>query len=237
LLFGLSFLCKELALFMFVPTLIYLLVTRVKGFRVLWFAAVGFLVAFFGMWLFELVYQPVIEGVLVSNPVQHFMIMAKYQFSLNGLRNEPSSLWTTWYPPVSWVSPFGANAFNPQRWIWLEVGGRVYYQFAPQPNGAVEYLMFPLLCLLPVAYWIKRNSIALLSWLCLCFGFLPWFIVGFFVRTEANFYVGASVPFLAVGCAYLYSLIKSRKLKYGLAFTQLAVGLVFFLWYFPIPLF
>jgi hypothetical protein len=164
-------------------------------------------------------------------------VMFNYQFSLNGLRNEAESLWTVWYPPVAWVSPFGANAWNPQRWIWLEVAGKVYYQFTPQPNGAVEYLMFPLLVVLPVVYWFKRHALALVSWLLLVFSFMPWFLVGFVVRTEANFYVGPSIPFLALGCAYLYSLVPNRKVKYVLAITQLTVGVIFFLYYFPLPFF
>ena len=236
LMFGLGFLCKELAVLVFAATFVFLVVKKVSVWKLVWFGAVGFLVAFFGLWLFELVYRPMIDGVLVANPVQHLMIMVNYQFNLNGLRNKADALWTVWYAPWTWVSPFGANAFNPQRWIWLEVAGKVYYQFTPQPNAAVEYLMFPLLAALPVVYWVRRNALALLSWLCLCFSFLPWLAAGLVVRTEANFYVDASVPFLALGCAYLYSLVPNRKLKYALAITQLAVGAVFFLWYFPVPL-
>jgi hypothetical protein len=236
LMFGLSFLCKELAVMVFVPTLIYLIIKKVNVWKLFWFCAVGFLVSFFGLWLFELVYRPMIGGVLVSDPIQHLLIMVNYQFNLNGLRNESVSLWTGWYAPWVWVSPFGENALFPQRWIWLTVGGKTFYEFIVQPNAAVEYLMFPLLVALPVMYWFKRNSLALLSWLCMGFSFVPWLVVGFFVRTEANFYVGASVPFLALGCAYLYSLIPNRRLKYALAITQLGVGVLWFIYYFPIPL-
>jgi len=237
LMFGLSFLCKELAVLIFLPTLIYFLVKKTSGWKMLWFCAVGFIVAFFGMWLFDLVYHPVIDGVWLSNPVHNFLIWIQYQFNLNGMRNLPDGSWAAWYPPVSWVSPFGENAFNPLKLIWLEVGGREFYAFLLQPNVAVEYLMFPLLVLLPVAYWVKRNGVALLCWLGLSLTFLPWLAAGFFVRTQANFYVGYSVPFLAVGCAYLYGFIHSRRLRYGLAFAQVAVGLVWFLYYFPLPLF
>jgi hypothetical protein len=57
------------------------------------------------------------------------------------------------------------------------------------------------------------------------------------VKTEGNFYVVYAVPFLAIGCAYGYSLIENRKLKYSLAIIQLAVGLAWFLFYFPVRLF
>ena len=236
LMFGLSFLCKELAVLMFLPMLIYLVVQKTGKWKLVFFGGVAFVVAFFGVWLFDLVYQPVIGGVGVVNPVQNFMIMAVYQFKLNGLRNATGSKWAAWYPPISWVSPFGANAFNPLKWIWLSVGNKVYYSFMLQPNAGVEYLMFPLLVLLPVAYWVRREGVALLCWLLLVFTFLPWFIVGFFVRTEANFYLAASIPFLCVGSAYLYTFIKNRKLKYALALTQLAVAILWFVIYFPIPI-
>ena len=84
---------------------------------------------------------------------------------------------------------------------------------------------------------VKKNAVALISWLWLACSFLPWLIAGFFVKTEGNFYVVYSVPFLAIGCAYGYSLIGNRRLKYALAIAQLAVGLVWFLYYFPVRLF
>lgn len=235
LLFGLSFLAKEVAVLMFGATLIYLLIKRVGVWNILFFGGVGFAVAFGGVWFYDLVWGPT-SSVIISNPVIHLLVMFEYQLKLNVVVRA-TDFYSAWYPPISWVSPFGENAWVPLRWIWLSVGDRMFYNWQLQPNAAVEYLMFPLLFVLPVVYWFKRNAIALVSWLWLAFNFLPWLLVGFFVRTEANFYVALSAPFLAIGAVYLYSLIKNRKLKYGLAVTQLAIGLIFFLWYFPIPLF
>jgi hypothetical protein len=231
--FGLSFLCKELAVVMFGATLVYLIVKRVGKWRILWFTGVGFLVAFLGLWIYDLVWGPS-SAVVISNPVIHLLVMLQYQLKLNGVVRNASSY--PWVAPWSWVSPFGVNAFEPTKWIWLSVGGRTIYAWLSQPNVVVEYLMFPLLITLPILYWVKRNSVALLSWLWISFSFLPWLIAGLFVKTEGNFYIVYSVPFLAIGCTYLYSLIPNRKLKYALAFTQLSVGLLCFLYYFPLPL-
>jgi 4-amino-4-deoxy-L-arabinose transferase-like glycosyltransferase len=233
LMFGLSFLCKELAVIMFAVTWIYLIIKKTNRWRQLFFVGVAFAVAFGGMWIYDIVFQPKTATETLVNPIEHFILMVVYQLKLNGLRGPTSD---KWYPPLAWVSPFGANAWNPLRWIWLQVGGKMIYAWLAQPSPAVEYLTFPLLALLPVAWWIRRNSFALLCWLWIGFNYLPWFIVGFFVRTEANFYISFSVPFLALGSAYLYSFIRNRKLKYGLAATQIIVGVVWFLIYFPIPL-
>ena len=59
LMFGLSFLCKELAVLMFLPMLIYLVVQKTGKWKLVFFGGIAFVVAFFGVWLFDLVYQPV----------------------------------------------------------------------------------------------------------------------------------------------------------------------------------
>jgi 4-amino-4-deoxy-L-arabinose transferase-like glycosyltransferase len=227
LLFGLSFLCKELAVVMFGATLVYLAVTKVGKWRLLWFAGVAGLVAFFGLWIYDLGWN-LSAAYGITNPVEHLWVVVAYQLKLNGVVRASTEY--PWYAPWTWVTPFGENALVPLKWISWENG----WAWRCQPNAAVEYLMFPLLAILPVAYWIKRNSVALLSWLWISFSFLPWLVAGLFVRTEANFYVVYSVPFLAIGCAYLYSRIGNRKLRYGLAVSQLAVAAGFFLYYYPI---
>jgi predicted membrane-bound dolichyl-phosphate-mannose-protein mannosyltransferase len=233
--FGLCFLCKELAVLMFGVTLLYLVFQRVSWRKLLPFCGVAVAVAFVGVWLYDLVFQPFAGDVAITNPLDHFWLMIVWQLNLNGVRAPDL---TQWYPPLSWVSPFGENAFNPLRWLWgMDTAGHYIFNFRGQVSVVVEYLTFPLLALLPIVYWLKRSKVALLSWLWVGATFLPWLLAGFFVRTEANFYIMYAVPFLAVGCGYLYTLLKNRKLKYGLALTQLVVGLVWLLYYFPLPLF
>jgi 4-amino-4-deoxy-L-arabinose transferase-like glycosyltransferase len=234
LLFGLSFLCKELAVVMFGATLIYLLFSKVGKWKLLFFTGVGFAVAFFGLWIYDLVWN--LYGAYgITNPVEHLWVVISYQLKLNGVVRAASDF--AWYAPWTWVSPFGENALVPLRWVWLESGGRMIYCWSCQSSWAIEYLTFPLLAVLPVAYWVKRHNLALLSWLWIAFSYLPWLIAGLAVKTEANFYIVYAVPFLAIGCAYLYSQIKNRKLRWSLACTQLAIALGCFIYYFPISLF
>ncbi len=233
--FGLGFLCKELALIMFLATAVFLFYKKVPWKKLAVFGAVAVVVAVGGVWLYDLAYQPVAGAVAVSNPLEHFRLMVVWQLNLNGERAPNLS---QWYPPVSWVTPFGANALNPLSWLWgQDMAGHFLFNFRAASSPVVEYLMFPLLFALPVVFAKWRSDVALLSWLWVAASFLPWFLVGFVVLMEGNFYIVYSVPFLAIGCGYMYSLIKRRWLRYGLAVTQLAVGLAFFLYYFPLPLF
>ena len=235
LLFGLSFLCKELAVLMFLVTLVYLFYLKVSWRKLFVFGGVGVAVAFIGVWIYDLIYMPVAGGFLITNPLDHFWLMVVWQLNLNGVRAPVSSMW---FPPLGWVSPFGANALNPLSWLWgKDVAGNLLFSFRCVSSPFVEWLTFPLLAALPVVWWFKKNSAALLCWLWVGASFLPWLLAGFFVRMEANFYIGFAVPFIALGCGCLYSQIKSRRLKYALAITQLVGGIVFFLLYFPIPLF
>ena len=235
LLFGLCFLCKELAVLMFGAVLLYLFVMKVPWKKLVVFSGLAVAVAFFGVWIYDLIFVPIAGGVVIGDPLEHFWLMVVWQLNLNGVRAPALS---GWYPPLGWVSPFGENAFNPLSWLWgRDAVGNLLFSFRAMPSPVVEYLTFPLLAVLPIAYWVKRNGVALLSWLWIAATFLPWLLAGLFVRMEGNFYVVYAVPFLALGCGYLYTLIKNRKLRYGLAISQLAVGLVWFLIYFPIPLF
>jgi hypothetical protein len=140
------------------------------------------------------------------------------------------------YSVYSWVTPFDVNSFKPLAWYWAVYPSGFHLEWLAQPNPAIEYLMFPMLVLLPL-FWLKRkDSVASMCWLWLLCSFGPWFIADFFVRFEANFYIVYSLPALAIGCAYIYSMVKARKLRVGLAFTHLIFGMLIFFYYFPIPL-
>ena len=67
--FGLSFLCKELAVVMFGATWLYLIVKRTGCWKQLLFVAVTFAVAFCGLWLYDIVYHPFVAGAVIENPV------------------------------------------------------------------------------------------------------------------------------------------------------------------------
>jgi predicted membrane-bound dolichyl-phosphate-mannose-protein mannosyltransferase len=205
--FGLSFLCKELGVLLFIATLIYLLIRKVKFGRLLRFSTAMVTLSYVGVWIYDLAYKPIEAGVVLSDALENFYYMVMYQLSLHTLAVPVKS----WFPPYGWVSPFGNNAL---------------YQGLIQPSVAVEYFMFPLLILLPILYWKRREALALLTWLGLAFTYLPWFIAGLYTHIILNFYVVYSVPFLAIGSAYLWSTVKDRRLKCVCASIQLCAGIL-----------
>lgn len=224
--FALSFLCKELAVLMFLATLFYLYFKRAKGKQILFLFIVAFFISLLGLWIYDLIYMPTVNGVIIHNPVAHLYYMIMHYFTLIRIHE--------WYPPISWVTPFGNNALTPMTLLLWYRGDSLIARWVIQPNPAIEYFMLPLLIILPILYRKRKEALSLLSWLWLSITYLPWFAVGFFIKTEINSYIIYSVPFLAIGSTYLWTTIKNRKLKYTLAMLQFAIGLIWFIYYFAI---
>lgn len=217
LMFGLSFLCKELAVLMFLATLFYLYLRRIKAKSLIIQFITSFSISILGLWIYDLIYLP------SYNPVSHIYYMIIHYFTLIRIHE--------WYPPISWVTPFGHNAWNPLILLSWFRGETLVAKWGAQPNIAIEYFMFPLLVLLPILYWKRKKTLALLSWFWITVTYVPWLIAGFFFKTEINTYIVYSVPFLAIGSTYLWTTIQNRKLKYTLATIQFSLGLVWFLYY------
>jgi 4-amino-4-deoxy-L-arabinose transferase-like glycosyltransferase len=232
--FGLGFLSKEIALLMFGVAVVYLFVKKVPYRRIFPFLVVFTVVCFMGMWAYEIAYQPVVGHTLITNPFQQASIWITYQFNLNGIRN-PNA--TMFYPPIGWVTPFGTNALHPQAWHWEIFGSRMMIQWLSQPNPMVEYFMFPLLAALPFLWKRNEGDKLKLIWLWLTALYLPWLLVGLFVRTESNFYIVYSSPMLALGATYLLTQIKKSIVRQVVGATLLIVAFAFFLYWFPIVVF
>lgn len=215
--FGLSFLCKELGVLLFLATLIYLLSRKVKFGRLLRFSTAMVTLSYMGVWIYDLAYKPVEAGTVLTDPLQNFYFMVQYQLRLHTLAVPVKS----WFPPVGWVSPFGNNSL---------------FQGLIQPSISVEYFMFPLLAALPILYWKRRGALALLTWMWLAICYLPWFFAGLYTHIILNFYVVYSVPFLAIGSAYLWSTVKDKRLKYACASIQLAVGVLWLVYFLAVDI-
>ena len=223
--FALSFLCKELAILMFTATLLYLIKQKIGKWRIIFFSTVAFTTSFVGLWIYDLTYGSAI-GTILSNPASTLYYMIMHYLKL--IRTH------AYYPPISWVTPFGNNAWNPMQLFSWQIHGKLFASWVIQPNAAVEYLTFPLLIALPILYWKHKQTLALLSWLWIATTYLPWLTIGFFVKPEVNYYITYSVPFLAIGSTYLWTTTKNRKLKYALATTQLTLGITWFIYYLTI---
>jgi 4-amino-4-deoxy-L-arabinose transferase-like glycosyltransferase len=231
ILFGLSFLCKEVAICFVGAAFVYLLVKKVS-IRKLFPASITFVaVCFIGLGIYDFFYQQTVYGVTITNPIQQFASILLYQFRLNSVRIlNPYPP----FPPIGWVTPFGANALNPQLWAIGYSGTHPIVQWLMQPNPFVEYTMFPLLIALPILYRKLKENIPLLLTLLLGFAYLPWLVAGFFFKMESPFYIDSSVPFLALGATYLFTQIKHGKRRRILMMTYLIAATAFFIYYFPL---
>lgn len=229
--FGLAVLCKELAFLLLIAVGLHMVFRRLPIKKAVIVFGAAALPVLGLLWFYDLAYQPVVGGLAVNDPFTHVALVVNYQLHLNGLRGG-SDVYSVW----SWVTPFDHNSFNPLAWYWATYQNGFSVAWLAQPNPAVEYLMFPLLGALVFLWQKGRGKCVSLCWLWLVCSFGPWFIANFFVHLEGNFYVVYSLPALAVGCAYLYSLVRSSRLRWGLALTQLSVGVLFFLYYFPVPI-
>ena len=230
-LFGFAFLCKEVAICFVGAAFIYMLIKKVS-IRKLFPATIIFVaVCFIGLGIYDFFYQQTVYGVTITNPLQQFASILLYQFRLNSVRiANPYPP----FPPIGWVTPFGANALNPQLWAIGYLGTRPIVQWLMQPNPMIEYTMFPLLVALPILYRKLKENISLLLWLTLAFTYLPWLTAGLFFKMESPFYIDSSVPALALGITYLLTKIKQTKTRRTIGLIYLLAAAAFFIYYFPI---
>jgi hypothetical protein len=231
ILFGLSFLCKEVAIAFAGAAFIYLIIKRV-GIRKIFPATLVFAaVVLAGLGMYDFLFQQTIYGVTITNPIQQAAAILLYQFRLNSLRGaNPYPP----YPPIGWVTPFGANALNPQLWAIGYSGKQAIVQWLMTPNPLIEYTMIPLLFALPYLYRKAKQNTALLLWLTLVFTYLPWLIAGFFFKMESPFYIDSSVPALALGITYLLTQIKNTPIRRTVGLLYLIASASFFIYYFPV---
>jgi 4-amino-4-deoxy-L-arabinose transferase-like glycosyltransferase len=230
-LFGFAFLCKEVAVVFVGAAFIYLLIKHVSIRKIYPAAIIFVVVSLVGLGIYDFFFQQTVYGVTITNPLQQASAILLYQFRLNSIRIlNPYPP----YPPIGWVSPFGANALNPQLWAIGYSGTHPIVQWLMQPNPMIEYAMFPLLFGLSYIYYKTKANASLMLTLILGFAYLPWLIAGLFFKMESPFYIDSSVPALALGITYLLTRIQKQKTR-RLAMILYFIGSAsFFIYYFPI---
>ena len=231
ILFGLGFLCKEVAIVFAGAAFIYLIIKHV-GIKKIFPPAIIFVsVILAGLGIYDFFLHQTVYGVTITNPLQQTSAILLYQFRLNSVRiDNPYPP----FPPIGWVTPFGANALNPQLWAIGYSGKQPIVQWLMTPNPFIEYTMFPLLITLPILYRKIKQNISLLLWLMLAFAYLPWLAGGFFFKMESPFYIDSSVPALVLGTTYLMSKIRNDKVRRTTMTLYLIGSLSFFIYYFPL---
>jgi 4-amino-4-deoxy-L-arabinose transferase-like glycosyltransferase len=229
--FGLAFLCKETAIVFAAASLTYMLIKKVS-IRKIFPATLTFTaIILAGLGIYDFFYQQTVYGVTINNPIQQAAAILLYQFRLNSLRGtNPYPP----YPPIGWVTPFGANALNPQLWAIGYSGTQPIVQWLMATNPFTEYTMIPLLITLPILYRKLKQNITLLITLILAFAYLPWLTAGLFFKMESPFYIDSSVPFLALGTTYILTKIKNKKTRRTIMTLYLIGSASIFLYYFPL---
>ena len=231
LMFGLGFLCKELAIAYAFAAFTYLIIKKVN-FRKLYIPILIFTATILaGLGIYDLFYQQTVYGLTITNPIQQAAAIALYQFKLNSqriLNPYPA------YPPIGWVTPFGAHALNYQLWAIGYSGSHPIVQWLMTPNPFIEYTMFPLLVALPIMYHKTKENIPLLLWLTLSFTYIPWLIAGCFFKMESPFYIDSAVPILALAITYMLTKIKKQRTRRTIMILYFLASATFFIYYFPL---
>ena len=231
ILFGIAFLCKEVAIVFAGAALIYLIIKKVSIRKIYPSILVFVGIILVGLGIYDYFYRQTVYGLTITNPIQQAAAIILYQFRLNSARIlNPYPP----YPPIGWVTPFGANALNPQLWAIGYSGPHPIVQWLMTPNPFIEYAMFPLLVALPLLYRKTKNNMALLLTLILAFAYLPWLAAGFFFKMESPFYIDSSVPALVLGITYVITQIKNQRNRRIIGLTYLIASASFFIYFFPL---
>ena len=231
LLFGFGFLCKELAIAYAIAAFAYLIIKKVN-FRKIYIPILIFVSTILvGLGIYDYFYQQTVYGLVITNPIQQAAAIVLYQFKLNSqriLNPYPA------YPPIGWITPFGANALNYQLWAIGYSGTHPIVQWLMTPNPFIEYTMAPLIVALPIMYRKLKQNIPLLLWLTLLSTYIPWLIAGFFFKLESPFYIDSAVPILALGITYLLTKIKTQRTRRTAMILYFIASATFFIYYFPL---
>ena len=113
--FALAVLSKELALLPALATFLYAILKKHSRKKLLVCITVFITLSIGGLWIYDLATQqtiiildqhnnPVSAPIKIDNPFTHIYATIIYQRTLNGVRNS-----TYLSPPLTWVTPFGAN--------------------------------------------------------------------------------------------------------------------------------
>lgn len=177
---------------------------------------------------------------LITNPIAHI------QFALNyftGLVPAIETAEKDLRQPWTWILPIG-NIFNsPVYFGVVTTTGTVsksIIAWTSQISPFVEYMLVPLFIF--SLYMIIRKKDALkqgiLSIAWILSSYMPWLILGLFIqRMTFNYYFIYTIPSLALGIPYMWSVVKSTKVRDTCMILHLILTIVFFFVFFPITIF
>jgi dolichyl-phosphate-mannose--protein O-mannosyl transferase len=269
--FGLSVLSKEWGIYFVIAFILYLFYSEIAGpfvsarighvtrrypsssqrssklLRIILFVIILVLVVSVPLWIYDLVYQPIGNGVPVTNPVQNFQYYYNYQTSLTLSASDKADPWHyawNWINPLT-VAPddyyvvtvnFYNQISNGTKVLtgttypidWLGIGNLViWYSF---------WAIVPFLILKPIITRKLTQLEALVgTWIVGTYG-PSLFLSAVVHRVVYAFYFINVDPALALGIPMLISFIspEDSTTQKALMALWLSAAIVFFIIFFPI---
>ena len=110
ILFGIAFLCKEVAIVFAGAALIYLIIKKVSIRKIYPSILVFVGIILVGLGIYDYFYRQTVYGLTITNPIQQAAAIILYQFRLNSARIlSPYPP----YPPIGWVHTLRSKRLKP----------------------------------------------------------------------------------------------------------------------------
>jgi dolichyl-phosphate-mannose--protein O-mannosyl transferase len=175
---------------------------------------------------------------LMWNPVQHVLFIARYHGPQGIVIDVP-------YAPYqyawNWILP--VDPFNSPTYYRVDVtvaSGSSTRDYAPiwyvaQANPALWYGIWPVIIGLAYAFTRKiETATSLLITSGIALNYVPWVALSMLVRRIGfNYYMIWTLPFIALGLAFVYSLLPNKWGSKVLT-LNIMIALAFFLFFFPV---
>jgi dolichyl-phosphate-mannose-protein mannosyltransferase len=193
------------------------------------------------LWVYDLIYRPVVNSVLVTNPLQNWGYYISYQSSLTCNTGFDPSLPTcttsSWnYDPWRWIIPYNVTPSNyysagptggPPQIQWLGIGNFIVWYSI--------WLIVPILIVKGITRKIGRIDLLVSAWIASTY--LPWFFISIFLhRVEYAFYMVNVDPGLALGIPLIFTFVapNDKTTQKFLMAVWIIAAVAVFVYFFPV---
>ncbi len=186
--------------------------------------------------------QSITKGIVLTNPIENLAFSLNYFATLSPNLNTSAAQYR---PPWDWILPIG-NSLNPPHYLTVVVTSgaisQITIDWVSQITPFVEYFLIPIVIIAIIrinrAKYDDKTGPFLLSWIISTY--VPFLILGIYAYphwTNFNYYMLYTIPVCALGIPYVWSsLVKDEKKIKAIMFVQLILTVIFFFYFFPIPL-
>ena len=182
----------------------------------------------------------VTSSTLITNPIEHIRFALTYFSGLVPAIETPDK---ELRQPWTWILPIG-DIFNSPVYFGIvaTVGdvSKKLVTWTSQISPMIEYMLVPLF-IFSVIMLIRKKDVTkqgILSIAWILSAYMPWLILGLFIqRMTFNYYFIYTIPSLALGIPYMWSTIKSERIRDVCLILHLILTIVFFFMFFPVAIF